>query len=93
MPNGVISARMTDAHRAVYPGERIRMTLLGLLAASGGFVFIEPAPYDVLAILMLLGLLATGLRFPTEIRAHGVHDILADLAVAVGHAGIQQDAH
>src|SRR5262245_4398481 len=70
MANGLISARLTDSSREAYPGERVRMVLLCVLAASGGFVFIEPAPYDVLAILMLLGLLVTGLRFPTEIRIH-----------------------
>lgn len=70
MPNGLVSARLTDTHRDVYRGERVRMVLLGVLAASGALVFIEPAPYDVLAIVMLLGLLVTGLRFPTEIRAY-----------------------
>ena len=28
-----------------------------------------------------------------EVGAHGVHDVFADLAAAVGDAGIQQDAH
>jgi hypothetical protein len=28
-----------------------------------------------------------------EIRADGVHDVFADLAAAVGDAGIEQDAH
>lgn len=70
MPNGLTSARLPYASREVYRGERIRMWLLGVLAASGSTVFIEPAPYDILAIMMLLGLLAAGLRFPNEIRAH-----------------------
>jgi hypothetical protein len=43
------------------------MTLL-VLAATGALVFIEPAVRHS-AILMLLGMLATGLRFH-EIRAH-----------------------
>lgn len=49
-------------------GAARRAALLGLLAASGSVVFIEPAPYDLLAIAMFLGLGASGLRFPRELQ-------------------------
>jgi len=41
--------------------------LLALLAATGSVVFIEPAPYDLLAIAMFGGFLVNGLRFPREL--------------------------
>ncbi len=45
-----------------------RAVLLGLLTASGSIVFIEPAPYDLLAIGMFLWLSARGLRYPRELQ-------------------------
>jgi len=48
---------------------RLSIALVGLLAATGSVVFIEPAPYDVLAIAMFIGLPATGLRFPRGLQA------------------------
>ena len=43
--------------------------MLGLLMALGSIVFIEPAPYDLLAIVMFLALLAAGLRFPRQLQS------------------------
>lgn len=43
-------------------------TLLALLLALSSLVFIEPAPYDIFAIAMFVGLLATGMRWPREIN-------------------------
>ena len=43
--------------------------MLALLMALGSIVFIEPAPYDLLAIVMFLALLASGLRFPRELQS------------------------
>ena len=39
-----------------------------LLLASSAVVFIEPAPYDVLLVALLVGLFAAGMRVPKEIR-------------------------
>src|SRR5262249_27591647 len=70
MRSGVATAGFPAPDREFYRGERVRMALLGLFAATGSFVFIEPAPYDILALLMLAGLVAAGLRFPNEIWTH-----------------------
>lgn len=47
--------------------KRVAMLLTSLLALSS-LVFIEPAPYDVCAIAMFVGLLVTGMRLPREIH-------------------------
>ncbi|MEO7387069.1 MAG: O-antigen ligase family protein [Gammaproteobacteria bacterium] len=44
------------------------LPLVWLLLASSAVVFIEPAPYDVLLVALLIGLFAAGLRIPREIR-------------------------
>jgi hypothetical protein len=47
--------------------KRVAM-LLALLLALSSLVFIEPAPYDVCAIAMFVGLLFAGMRLPREIH-------------------------
>lgn len=47
---------------------RFQAWLLGLLMALGSIVFIEPAPYDLLAILMFAGLMLFGLRIPRAVQ-------------------------
>jgi len=42
--------------------------VLTLLFATSSVVFIEPAPYDLLAILLFVVLVAGGLRFPAELQ-------------------------
>ncbi len=42
--------------------------LLALLLALSSLVFIEPAPYDLLAIVFFVGLLVSGMRLPREIH-------------------------
>jgi O-antigen ligase len=41
---------------------------LSLLAATGSIVFMEPAPFDLLAILLLIVLGLSGLAFPRELQ-------------------------
>lgn len=53
----------------VTAGTRAQAWLLGLLMALGSIVFIEPAPYDLLAILMFVGLMIAGLRIPRGVQA------------------------
>lgn len=53
-------------HAVVRPPARLAAGLLGLLMAISSLVFIEPAPYDLVAMLMLVTLLVTGLRIPRE---------------------------
>ncbi|MDJ0927265.1 MAG: O-antigen ligase family protein [Gammaproteobacteria bacterium] len=43
--------------------------MLALLMGLGSVVFIEPAPYDLVAIGLFLALLAAGLRFPRELQS------------------------
>ena len=50
--------------RAVGSG---RAAMAALLAATGSVVFIEPAPYDLIAIAMAVWCFSTGLRFPRGI--------------------------
>jgi len=54
------------------PYSRLVLGFLGLTLATSSIVFIEPAPYDVLVIVMLLGMLITGLRFPHEMMAAAI---------------------
>ena len=51
---------------------RLAAWLLTAVLAGSSIVFIEPAPYDVLLIALLVGLLATGLRVPRDIRMVGL---------------------
>jgi len=51
-----------------HDGSKRVATLLALLLALSSLVFIEPAPYDVFAMAMFIGLLATGMRLPREIH-------------------------
>lgn len=41
---------------------------LGILAGSSSLVFVEPAPYDLLAIALLAILTVNGIRFPGEVQ-------------------------
>ncbi len=56
-------------HQAVNPAGQVQAWLLGLLMALGSLVFVEPAPYDILAIALFVGLLAYGLRIPRELHS------------------------
>jgi len=47
---------------------RLRAWLLALLMSLSSIVFIEPAPYDLMAILMFVGLLVWGLRVPRQLQ-------------------------
>jgi hypothetical protein len=42
---------------------RLRLALIWLLAFSGGFVLVEPAPYEFILILAIIVFAATGLAF------------------------------
>jgi len=44
------------------------LAMLFVTLATSSIVFIEPAPYDLLLLTMLGGLLIMGLRFPREIK-------------------------
>ncbi|MFW2403878.1 MAG: O-antigen ligase family protein [Gammaproteobacteria bacterium] len=54
------------------PYSRLVLGFLGLTLATSSIVFIEPAPYDVLVIGMLVGMLITGLRFPREMKTAAI---------------------
>ena len=45
-------------------GETLRLALLWLMAFSGGFVFIEPGPYEIVAVLTIAVFAMTGLTLP-----------------------------
>ena len=47
--------------------DQIAAAFLTLLAATGSVVFMEPAPYDLIAIAGFGGFLVCGLRFPREL--------------------------
>lgn len=51
---------------AIRPG--LLGALLTLLFSLSSIVFIEPAPYDLLAVLLFVVLVAGGLRFPRELE-------------------------
>jgi hypothetical protein len=44
-----------------------RAIAAGILTATGSVVFIEPAPYDLIAILFAVWFFSTGLKFPRNI--------------------------
>lgn len=62
---------MTGAAVATFSGQRLEsralIWFLGLTLATSSIVFIEPAPYDFLVVILLVTSLATGLRFPREV--------------------------
>jgi O-antigen ligase len=62
---------MTGAAVATLAGQRMEsralIWFLGLTLATSSIVFIEPAPYDFLVVILLVTSLATGLRFPREV--------------------------
>jgi hypothetical protein len=47
---------------------RFMLVFLGMTFAMSSIVFIEPAPYDVMVIALLVTLVMTGLRFPREMQ-------------------------
>ena len=52
------------------PKVGLRLALVWLLVASGSVVYFEPAPYDVLAMLLVFGFVVLGkLRIPTRLAA------------------------
>ena len=51
---------------------RLDAALLGLLMALSSVVFVEPAPYDLLAMLMFASMLAAGLRIPRAIHSAAI---------------------
>jgi len=59
--NGTATAQQRDRSKPV-------AMLLALLLALSSLVFIEPAPYDLLAIIFFVSLLAAGMRLPREIH-------------------------
>jgi O-antigen ligase len=54
--------------REAVPNADYSLALIWLLAASSAFVVIEPAPFDILSVLMFAGFFATGLRAPAGAR-------------------------
>lgn len=48
---------------------KLAPALLTLLIATSSIVYVEPAPYDLLAIVMSLGLMASGLRVPHAMQS------------------------
>jgi hypothetical protein len=54
------------------PHSRLVLGFLGLTLAMSSIVFIEPAPYDVMVITLLMALVITGLRFPREMHPAAV---------------------
>jgi len=61
MTNGTAIAEQYDRSKPV-------AALLALLLALSSLVFIEPAPYDLLAIVLFVGLLVSGMRLPREMH-------------------------
>lgn len=62
--------RMTNGTAIAQQHDRLKpvAALLTLLLALSSLVFIEPAPYDLLAIVFFVGLLVSGMRLPREIH-------------------------
>jgi O-antigen ligase len=63
--------------------------LIGLTLATSSIVFFEPAPYDLLVIVMLIVLVLRGLKFPRELQLAGLClgiFALANTLAAVGSA-------
>jgi len=61
---------MYQSTAVVHPSgtmDQLAAVFLALLAATGSLVFMEPAPYDALAIAMFAGFLVCGLRYPREL--------------------------
>src|SRR5262252_6635029 len=62
--------------------ERLRSLLLWLIGFSGGFVFIEPSPYEYIGVITIILFAATGL----SLRAPLVPLVLLLILLNIGYA-------
>ena len=62
--------------------ERLRAVLLWLMGFAGGFVFIEPSPYEIMGLLTMFMFAATGLSFRASLLPLIFFLILLDLGYA-----------
>lgn len=58
---------MTTGSPTASQTPRLTAGLLTLVLATSSIVFIEPAPYDLLLVALLVGCLSAGMRWPREI--------------------------
>ena len=64
-------------------GETLRLALLWLMAFSGGFVFIEPGPYEICAVLTIAVFALTGLTMPRGLAPLIVMLVVYDIGYAL----------
>jgi hypothetical protein len=62
--------------------ESLRAGLLWLMGFAGGFVFIEPSPYEIMGLLAIFIFAATGLSFRASLLPLFLFLILLDLGYA-----------
>jgi hypothetical protein len=62
--------------------ESLRAALLWLMGFAGGFVFIEPSPYEIMGLLTIFIFAATGLSFRASLLPLILFLILLDLGYA-----------
>jgi O-Antigen ligase len=67
----------------VVRGEAFRLALLWLMAFSGGFVFIEPGPYEICAVLTIAVFALTGLTMPRRLAPLIVMLVVYDIGYAL----------
>jgi hypothetical protein len=77
------SARVTAATALPRGVERLRAALLWLTAFSGAFVFIEPGPYEVCALVTIVVFAATGLTLRAAIMPLVILLGLADIGFSL----------
>lgn len=64
--------------------DRLQLRLLWLLGFSGGFVMIEPAPYELIALLAMVAFVATGLTVRPAHLPLFFGLLLVDIGIAIG---------
>lgn len=67
------------AVRYAVPVERLRHALLWLTGLSSAFVFIEPSPYEVVALLTMVVFLVTGMRLSAPVMPLAVLLVILNL--------------
>ena len=83
-----ISASVTGPRLAA---ESLRGALLWLVGFAGAFVFVEPSPYELVAIVTMLLFAITGLSLRAELAPMALMLILMNIGHAIAVAPVSED--
>ena len=83
-----ISASVTGPRLAA---ESLRGALLWLVGFAGAFVFVEPSPYQLVAVVTMLLFAITGLSLRAELAPMALMLILMNIGHAIAVAPVSED--